>query len=920
MTIDLRFISLIALLISFPMTGWGQTIGPEYSGKGLAAFADLLRQEEGISLYFPPEVAQSMSPSLVEDSSLSLSEYLNRWTGAHGFAVHQDQRGNYLITKTPLQTSLNQRIYPDRIISQDSALRPISSEITLSTEFIPRVITVGTRKDGLGRKQITITGTISDVETGEPIPQASLLLPEIGKGILADDEGAFILTIPRGSFTLVVRDVGHEELRITLEALSSGQLSLSLLPRELQLEDVVISSERDNPVQNTQMGFERINPQTIKEVPVVLGERDLLKVASLLPGVQSVGEGSGGLNIRGAPADQNMFYLEHVPVYNTSHMFGFFSAFHPDAISGFSLYKSHLPGEFGGRLAGVFDIEAREASKEEFQLEGGISPVTGRLVMGTPMMNGRSSLLLGARSTYSNWILRRIPNNDFRNSDLYFGDASLHYVHDLNDRNKLSLFGYGSLDNTRFGVSTDIRSRNLGGSMTWRHFFDDRNDLEVNLVHSQLSLDVANSVQPSEAYRLDNQLHHSEVRAALTMRPDNANRIRTGVNAILYQNDRGAFGPFGESSVIAPINLGAEQGIEAGIFLEDEVRISERLSAQGAIRYNVYTFLGPQTVFTYQDSVARSADTILDTLTYSSLQPVTTYHGLDWRGSFKYALGINWSLKGSINRTHQYSFLLSNTIALAPTDKWKLVDSNIRPMIGDQASLGVYSNLFRGNLQVSLEGYLKRVRNLVEYRDGADLLVNEVPEWDVLQGTLNAFGIEFMMRKPIGRLTGWLNYTYSRSLITVNGPGTEMDINFGLTYPANFDRPHSANVAATFKVNRRISLSANVVYATGRPITYPTSLFFLNSTQLVSFTTRNEYRLPDYFRLDLAMNVEGNLKARKLAHGSWSFSVYNVTGRDNVFNAYFSSVSGRIQGYRLSVFAIPVFSATYNFKLGNYES
>lgn len=334
----------------------------------------------------------------------------------------------------------------------------------------------------------------------------------------------------------------------------------------------------------------------------------------------------------------------------------------------------------------------------------------------------------------------------------------------------------------------------------------------------------------------------------------------------------------------------------------------------------MYTFLGPQDVYEYEPGFAKSEETIIDTLSYGSFQPVKTYHGLDWRVSGKYSLGVNWSIKGSINRTHQYAFLLSNTIALAPTDKWKLVDSNIQPMVGDQASLGTYGNLFQGNLQVSLEGYLKRVAQLVEYRDGADLLVNKIPEWDVLQGDLGAYGIEVMIRKPTGRFKGWINYTYSRSIVTVDGGQSDLQVNFGLSYPANFDRPHAVNMVASYRFNRRVSISSNIVYASGRPITYPTSLFYLNNVRLVSFTTRNEYRLPDYFRVDLSVNIEGNLRSEKFAHGSWAFSIYNLTGRDNVYNAYFSSVSGRLQGYRISIFAIPIFSATYTFKLGNYES
>lgn len=895
-------------------------VGSEYSGLSLKAFVEKAEAQFSTRIFYEPEIA-----SQVEESNIStpteLDKYLENWLSAHSLAVSQDRRGYvYITTSVPLQTSLPKTIYPTEIQSIEPGIIDQSSSLFLSREFIPKVITVGNRRDGLGKSVVKLTGRIIDLESGDPIPQAAILITDLERGILADENGAFLAMLPKGNHTMIVKDFGHEEARITLELLSSGELELALITREIQLEDVVISSQRDNPVQNTQMGFERVNTRTVKEVPVVLGEQDILKVATLLPGVQSVGEGSGGINVRGAPADQNLFYIQHVPVYNTSHLFGFFSAFNSDALSGFSLYKSNIPSEFGGRLAAIFDIQAKEASQEKFHAEGGISPITGRLLVGTPIQKGKSSALIGIRSTYSNWILRRIPNNDFKNSNVYFGDATVHLAFDLNDKDKLSVFGYGSSDNTDFGLSTSFSNQNLGGSLSWRHFMNDRNDLEVTLVHSRLGLSVANSVVPTEAYELSNRLFHTEAKAAITMRPNTSHRIRMGLNSILYQNDRGNFGPFGTASLISPITLGAEKGVESGIFIEDEIRVSERISVQAGLRYNLYTFLGPQEVYEYAPGLAKSEATITDTLSYGNFQPVKTYHGLDWRVSGKYSLGVNWSLKGSINRTHQYAFLLSNTIALAPTDKWKLVDANIKPMVGDQVSLGTYGNLFRGNLQLSLEGYVKRVAELVEYRDGADLLVNQIPEWDVLQGDLNAYGIEVMIRKPNGRLKGWVNYTYSRSIVTVDGGQSDLQVNFGLSYPANFDRPHAVNLVASYRFNRRVSISSNVVYASGKPITYPTSLFYLNNVRLVSFTTRNEYRLPDYFRIDLSVNIEGNLRSKKFAHGSWAFSIYNLTGRDNVYNAYFSSVSGRLQGYRVSIFAIPVFSATYNFKLGNYES
>ena len=925
MSLFLRPDRWLMLLLLWPSWSLAQepvrTTRPDWSGKSWEEFVAAAESAYGIRIYYPDLPISREAVTVAGE--VPLPDFIRDWAGARGLSMAEDARGwIYLTTGEPISGQISLSMYAQEEISgkPDAPEAENESFIDSKGEFIPKVITVGTAREGLGKRSFLLTGVVRDASTRDPVPRASLTFPDLDRGVFTEENGTFRVTLPKGTHRLVVRDFGHDELRLSVEMLSGGEVELRLNEREVELEEVTISSQRDNPIQNTAMGFERINPRAVREVPLVLGERDILKVATLLPGVQSVGEGSAGFNVRGAPADQNLFYLEHVPVYNTSHLFGFFSAFHADALGGMSLYKSNIPAEYGGRLAAIFDIEAREASKDKVQVEGGISPVTGRLLIGTPIQKGKSSAMVGLRSTYSNWLLGLIPNQQFNQSKIYFGDASTLLSFALNDKNQLKLFGYFSLDDTRFGRNTYFRNQNLGASASWLHFFDDRNDMEITLVHSRLGLEVENDEIESEAYARRNALFHTEVKAAATLRPSERHRIRLGINSILYQNDRGEFLPFGQRSLIVPVELGKEQGLETGLFAEDELRISERIGVQAGIRYNVYSFLGPDEVFTYEPGKARLEENLVDTLRYGAFQPIRTSQGLDLRLSIRYALGLAWAVKASAARLHQYTFLLSNTIALAPTDTWKLSDANIDPMRGDQVSVGLFGNLAQGRYQVSAEAYYKDIENLVEYRDGANLLVNEVPEWDVLQGRLQAAGLELVVKKTTGRLQGWVNYTYSRAIAQVDGGQPDLQVNFGLPYPANYDRPHAANLVVNYRFNRRVSLSANGVYATGKPITYPTSIFFLNQVRLVSFTTRNEYRVPDYLRFDVSVNIEGNLKAKKLAHGSWAFSIYNLTGRDNVYNVFFSSVSGRLQGYKVSIFAVPIFSATYNFKLGNYES
>ncbi|HKK78907.1 MAG TPA: TonB-dependent receptor, partial [Phaeodactylibacter sp.] len=440
------------------------------------------------------------------------------------------------------------------------------------------------------------------------------------------------------------------------------------------------------------------------------------------------------------------------------------------------------------------------------------------------------------------------------------------------------------------------------------------------LINSRTQLGVEEREVPFEAYRQNSELWHQEARMDWTWRVSDRHQLEFGANAILYNNDRGTFLPSDERSLIEPIDFEMERGLEAALYVSEEWKPTDRITLTGGLRYNQYNYLGPQQVFQYREDQPITAETITDTLQFQRGENIVTHRNIDYRLAMKYSISPELSVKASYNTLHQYLFLLSNTIALAPTDRWKLVDYNIDPMAGQQASFGLYGSLRNKRYNWSTEFYTKQVNELVEYRDGANLLINEYPEQDILQGNLNAWGVELTFKKPRGRLNGWINYTYSRSRVLVRGQDEESSINFGQRYPSNFDRPHVANVVVNYKFIRRFSLSANMVYQSGRPVTYPTNTYAQGGVQIVNFSERNRYRLPDYFRLDLSAKFEGNLKKDKLLHGAWVFSVYNLLGRDNVYNVYFRYNNNNLTGYQLSIFANPIVSVSYQFKFGNYEN
>ncbi len=859
----------------------------------------------------------------VPSDSLALTDVLADNFRPHGIFVAADRYGNiYLSVKEPIATTVHPEFFQAMIPKEPEPEQGTAPSDYLNTNkvYIPETVVVGSRREGLSKSTATITGRVINSEDNRPIINGTIYVVETGRGTVSDEEGNYELVLPKGTYTLKVNSIESTEKILKVIVYSDGNLNITLDPELYLLDEIVVSSDRHHNVRGTQMGFEMIDTKKIKEIPVVLGERDIIKVALLLPGVQSVGEGTSGFNVRGSPADQNLFYINRVPVYNTSHLFGFFSAFNADAISDFSLLKSNIPAEYGGRLSSIFDIHARDGNMEKFSMRGGISPVTGSLLVESPIVKNKASVLVSARSTYSNWLLTLVDDPTIHNSEAYFGDGIANFTFKPDEKNELRLFTYFSYDDANIADLTKNRYQNAGASLSWHRLIKGEHTLDLSLTSARYDLENNNMEYDFAAYSQDYRLSHNELKASFNLRPNEKHTINFGVDGTLYLQQRGDFVPLNESSLIEPISFEPEQGLETGIFIGDNWIVSPDLEIIAGLRYNLYTYLGPKTVYNYIPGYPKEVEYITDTLVYGNNKPITTYGGLDYRVGIKYLLDENWSVKASYNRLHQYIFMLSNTIAIAPTDIWKLADQHIRPMVGDQYSLGFYTNVMGGFLELSAEGYYKQVKNLVEYKDGADLVVNEIPETEVIQGDLDAWGIEFMVRKPDGKLNGWINYTYSRAQVLVNNPSTGEQNNFGIRYPANYDKPHALNLVANYRISKRLSFSGNVVYSTGRPITYPTAIYFQDGMQITNYSLRNEYRLPDYFRVDISMNFEGNLKRKKLFHGSWSASVYNLTGRRNAYSVYFKSESGKIKGYRLSIFGVPIFSISYNFKLGNYDN
>jgi hypothetical protein len=910
------------------------TFSGHFINSPFSEFAEAVESQTDVRFYYLPEWVGDIRVT-VSGSGLPLLTVLDSILTKQGVYYFMDEWNHLFITGTdtlldrlPLYEQPGQ-MQPEQEMAEHSTGEIVNGSGVSSAEQrymtgrqqrVLETIHVGTGGEMQNGRSVVIQGRIEDEESGEPVTGATIYIEELKKGTSTSNEGLFRMVVPTGSHHMVCNSMGMEPLQFTLVVHSEGYLALSMKRTLIPLDEVVVMADRYHNVRGTQMGFEQLNYSVFKDVPLVMGERDILNVLEFLPGVQSVGEGSAGFNVRGSGADQNMVHISKVPVYNSSHLFGFFTSFSPLIVSDFSLYKSQMPASYGGRLASFLDIHTRQGNMKTFSFKGGISSVSAYAAVEGPIVRDRSSFILSGRSTYSDWILKRLPDPVLRNSEAGFKDVSGSYTHKMGEHTRLKVFGYGSGDYFNLGKYQTYSYGNAGASADLHHRFSEQLSGSLALVFSNYRFTTSDVQVSSQGYRQQYRILHHELRTDFSWLPQERHTVSFGGGAIYYHLNRGVLEPYGENSIRVPLDLGKENGVEAAAYMSDMVAISDRLTAEAGVRISAFFSLGPSVYRIYEPGVPKEEQNVVDTSYVGRAKVSRTYFGIGPRIMLRYLVGRNSSVKVSYNRVYQYLFMLTNTMAISPTDQWKLSDYHIAPQNMDQVSAGYYHDFPGTGLSTSIELYRKWGHHLVEYKDGADFLENTHVESEILPGDLKAYGMELMIKKGAGLLQGWLTYNYSRSWMHVHVPSTGEELNNGNPYPSNYDRPHSFTLVTQLKRGRRISFSSNVVYMTGRPVTYPVSLYYQYDIPYIHYSDRNEYRIPDYFRIDLSMNIEGNLKRNKLFHSFWMISVYNLTGRKNAYSVYFRNVSGYVKGYKLSVFGQPIVTVSWNVKLGNYAS
>ncbi|MDN5204562.1 TonB-dependent receptor [Fulvivirgaceae bacterium BMA10] len=761
--------------------------------------------------------------------------------------------------------------------------------------------------------KVNLTGYLKDGANGDAIIGGTIYVEELKTGVSTNVEGFYSLPLDPGEYHVRFAYVGYQEDYVTLSIYENAKLDMELFSEVTKLEEVVISGEAsDANVSNIQFGAERLSIDRIKSMPAFLGEVDVVKSILMLPGVSTTGEGASGFNVRGGNVDQNLVLLDGGLIFNPSHIFGFFSAFNSEVVKDAILFKGNIPAQYGGRASSVLDVKLIEGNRKKITGRAGVGPITAKLALEGPIKKDKSSFVLAGRASFSDWILKRLPSVQLRNSSASFSDANFKLSQDIGEKSKLSLSLYGSQDEFAFDRDTLYNWSTTNATLRWSHLFSDKIFSTAVLAKGRYNYNVED-ITGENQYKLTSTIDYERASWQLKITPNFQHSIDFGLDATRFLFSPGNFVPANDS-FLEPITLDKEKGLELAAYISDEFKIDHRFSVLIGLRYSTFFNIGPGSINTYDESGSRSEATIVGEQQFSNGEVIQRYDGIEPRVSFKSMLGPTSSLKLSYGITNQYLHLISNTAAVTPVDIWKMSDPFLKPLRASQYSLGYFRNFKDNAYESSVEVYYKKLDNIVEYIDHAELLLNNHIETEVVNAEGNTYGVEVSIKKNKGRLNGWASYTYSRSLRKVQANTARETVNNGETFPSNFDKPHDLTIVGNYRLSRKYSLSFNFTYNTGRPITAPLYRYRVgNLISVDEYSNRNELRIPDYHRLDLSLTIKTNQRKTSKFESDWVVSVYNVYGRKNAYSVFFQQQVPE-GPKRLSVIGTVFPSITYNLK------
>lgn len=790
----------------------------------------------------------------------------------------------------------------------------------LSEGMIGYIKVIGNLMEKGKYKQNKVEGTVLAGKTMEPIVGAVVQDKKSGLATTTNADGHYEIMLPIGQTELTFSFIGLETETIKVDVLSPGQLDVELLETSIALEGVTVtSSGGKNRVNRTQLGVEAFDIRTIGKLPVLMGEADIIKSMTLLPGVQTAGEMSTGFNVRGGNVDQNLILLNGAPVYNTSHMFGLFSTFIPSAVSNVELYKSSQPATFGGRVSAVMDIGLKDVDTTKFHGNAGIGVLNSQVFIETPI-GKKVGFYIGGRTTYSNWILHKTHNTNIRNSDANFYDFIAKVDFKPAKNHKLDIFGYYADDQFNYNnISKFDYSQQIFG-MNYRWLISAQAQFKLSGSYTGYKSILSDIEQETLASDVETGISHIRGKAEVLI-AHNMHNINAGVEVNQIKINPGKLIPRGSKSSVLADEVPDENGAEYAAFADDNFAASDRFSFALGLRYSMFRKMGSCTENIYLPDMPRNAITITDSVVYDDGEKVKSYSGLEPRFGVRYKINSNSSIKVGYSYMIQYQQLLSNNTSAMPSDYWKLCDNYSEPLKSHQISAGYFTTMLGDMFDFSTEIYYKTIDNQFDYKNGTTTSMNHYIEQYLLSGKVHSYGIEFMLRKSIGSLTGWLSYTLSDTKMKVDGDFAEEKINNGDYYAASTHHLHDLSITTSYQLTRRWNASANFVLTSGKPITYPEYSYNMSGMNVVHFSEHNKYRLPAYHRLDLSLTYEGNLNKKRHIHPSLTFALYNAYGHKNVYTVFYKKdVPSELNGfhqyglYKLSIIGVPIPSLTLNLK------
>lgn len=758
---------------------------------------------------------------------------------------------------------------------------------------------------------ITISGYISDGSNGETLIGSNVYVVELQKGASTNEYGFYSLSLPQGRYTLQYSYLGFITQEIIVELFQNQKKDIELATEASELTEIVISSEAPNAnVSTNEMSVNKLDIATIQKMPTLLGEVEILRSIQLLPGVSSVGEGASGFNVRGGSIDQNLVLLDEAPVYNSSHLFGFFSVFNPDAVKDVKLYKGGIPARYGGRLSSILDVRMKEGNKKNLALNGGIGAIFSRLSVEAPIVKDKASFIIAGRRSYIDVLAQPFLNEDVEGSVLNFYDLTLKTNFDIDEKNTLFLSAYTGRDNFGFGDDAGFNWGNATTTLRWNHLFSDKLFSNFTAYYSDYDYQINFGSESTNKFDWDASIKNYSFEPEFTLFLTPGNIVRFGAHGIIYEFEPANAVGVSEGEV-TDLTLPKKFAIESSLFIENEIDIGEKLSLNYGLRYSMFNYTGKGTAYEYAESSPGLRRPVISSQEYDQWESIKTYNNLEPRLSVKYQLNDKQSFKLSYNKMSQYIHLISNTTAATPVDIWTPSTNNIKPQIANQVALGYFQNFKDDIYELSAEVYYKKMDQLVDYIDGADLLINELLEGDLLEGQGRAYGLELMFKKTEGKFNGWVSYTLARTERQVNG------VNNNEWYASRFDQLHNLSLTAFYDVSKRFSLSANFALISGTPTTFPTTRFEQQGYIIPdnAFDSRNNVRIPSYHRLDVSATLQGKKNEQRRWQSEWVFSIYNLYSKRNPFSIFTRlGENGVTEAVKLSVVGNFIPSVSYNFK------